>query len=197
MNCGELVEKIRAGIDVRRSEQDLYLLVRHALLARLEEKIPARLQPRLDAEDVLHEAFLRALKALHRYRPTGEDSFLGWVYCIGKNLILDHNKRRSVAVVRFAGPEEKGPRASGIFQRRSTSSESRIARAEWIETLLAKLEKREAEVIRLRGLEGKSFEEIAALWGKSPGAVQRFYSRAWRRFRDLARARDSARLPRE
>jgi len=183
----ELIERIRSGQDVKRSEEELYSLVSEALLRRLREKIPARLNCRLDAEDVLNEAFLRALGALKTFRPSKEDSFLAWVYQIGKNLIADHNKRRSVMAVHFATEEgQKGPRESQIVPRHPRRVESELVRRDWIESILCQLQEKEAEVIRLRSLHGYSFEEIAKSWNKTPGAVQRFYSRAWHRFCTLA-----------
>lgn len=183
----ELIEKIQSGQDVKRSEEELYSLVSQALLQRLREKIPPRLNCRIDAEDVLNEAFLRALGALKRFRPSKEDSFLAWVYRIGKNLIADHNKRRSVMAVHFATEKgQRGPRESQIVPRHPRKVESELVRRDWIESILGQLQDKEAEVIRLRSLHGYSFEEIAASWQKTPGAVQRFYSRAWQRFCTLA-----------
>ncbi len=75
--------------------------------------------------------------------------------------------------------EDSGPRASQVVARPGTP-ESQLLRADLIEILLGRLKERDAEIIRLRELESRSFEEIARLWGKTPGAVQRAFSRAWK-----------------
>jgi RNA polymerase sigma factor (sigma-70 family) len=62
-----------------------------------------------------------------------------------------------------------------------------VQRRDWIDALLEKLKPREAEVVRLRWLQGLSFEEIGASWQKTPGAVQRFYSRVWEKLSELAK----------
>jgi RNA polymerase sigma-70 factor, ECF subfamily len=192
MNPNDLLADIRAGRNVAAAKEDLYGLVREALLDRLRARIPPRLQSRMDADDVVQAAFLRALKALDSFQPRDEDSFFAWVYRIGTNLIIDQGKRKSVAAVRFArGEEEGGPRESQVGGR-GRRAETQLARKEWIESMLGRLKDREAEIIRLRWLEGKSFDEIAAAWGKTPGAVQRFHSRAWERLRELAEDEEEA-----
>jgi len=186
MDALSLVENIRQGRDVKSSQKELYDLVREALLERLRARIPARLQPRLDPEDVIQTAFLRAMEALDRFEPQGDGSFFAWVYRIAVNLIADHGKRRSVAAVHFAqGDDQSGVRLSRLSARQR-GPESQMQRRDWIDSLLGQLKEKEAEVIRLRWLEGQSFEEIAASWQKSAGAVQRFHSRAWQRFCALA-----------
>ncbi len=186
----ELIESIRCGREIKSSEGQLYALVRTALLARIDAKIPPRLRSRMDAEDVLQAAFLRALQALPTFQPRDDDSFPAWVYSIAKNLIADQGKRRSVAAVRFAQAEDQaGVRESQIAAGRQRP-ESVIQRREWIDSVLGQLKEKEADVIRLRWLEGYSFEEIAESWRKKAGAVQRFYARAWKRFCEIAKDED-------
>lgn len=157
-------------------------------MPKIRARIPPRLRPRLDEEDVLHEAFLRAFESIHTFRPSREDSFPAWVYRIAKNLITDVSRRRSAAALHFSRDEDqKGPRASEIAPPRRPSPETRFREREWIEVVLTKLPEKEAEVIRRRSLLGSSFEEIADSWKKTPGTVQRFFSRAWHRFREIAR----------
>ncbi|MBI4603289.1 MAG: RNA polymerase sigma factor [Planctomycetes bacterium] len=187
MTSLELVERIRSGRDVRAAQEELYVLVRGALLGRLGRKIPPQLRSRVEPEDVLHAAFLKAMTHLEGFRALNEHSFVAWVHSIAKNLLADALDRRSVAMAHFAGTEEKGPRASRVPEEREGAG-TLLGRREWIESLLARLAPREAEVIRLRQLEGREYGEIAAAWKSTPGAVQRFYSRAWRKFCELAQA---------
>ncbi len=190
MDTRELIESIQAGRDVRRAEEELYRTVHSQLLERIAARIPRRLRARLDPEDVLHEAFLRSLRGIRTFRPSGEDSFAAWVYTIARNLIADTNKRHSVAVVRFAACEEDGgPLSSQIPQRRHRRPESQLQRRDWIDSMLARLPPREAEVIRLRALHGHTFQEIASAWKRTSGAVQRSFSRAWRHLLEVARLR--------
>ncbi len=133
-------------------------------------------------------AFLRALGGLEGFQAAEDRSFYAWVYRIGKNLIADTTRRRSVAALHFAGGEdEAGPRASALPSKQGRA-ESYFQKRDWIETALSHLKEKEAEVIRLHWLQGYSIEEIATSWQKTPGAVRRFYSRSWERFRTLAKA---------
>ncbi|MBI4606530.1 MAG: sigma-70 family RNA polymerase sigma factor [Planctomycetes bacterium] len=186
MEALELIAQIRSGRGVKAAQDRLYGLVEGALLERLRTKIPPRLRPRMDAEDVVQIAFLKAMEALEGFEPRSADSFFAWVYRIAKNLIADQAKRRSAAAAHLVrGEETGGVRESGV-PGRATRPESLVGRRELIESLLGRLDEKEAEVIRLRDLEGKTYEEIGAAWRKTPGAVQRFHSRAWQRLCAIA-----------
>ena len=184
-----LVENIRSGRDVRSSQERLYDRVREKLLPQLERRITPRVRPRLDSEDVLHEAFLRAMGALDLFESRSENAFFGWIYSIARNLILDQSKRRSVDAVHLVGGEDRGPRVSQV-RSPERRAESLLAGSEAIEALLDRLKEHEAEVIRLHKLQGYSFAQIAARQGKTAGAVQRFYSRAWHKLCELAQMVD-------
>jgi len=185
MQILELIRRIREGSDVRGAQEALYEHVREALLNRIHRKIPHRVRSRMDAEDVLNEAFLRSIKALSFFKPTGENSYIAWVYTISRNIIRDQSARRSAGAFHFTrGEEEGGPRESRIMAPLGRP-DTNILRKDLIETGLSKLREREAEVIRLHRLEGLTFEEIASSWNKTPGSVQRFFSRSWKRFQEV------------
>ena len=185
MTTLELIERIRSGQDVQLPQEELYKIVRQRSLARLGQKIPPRLQGRLEAEDVLHNAFLKAMAALGGFHPKHENSFTAWVYRIAKNHILDAAGRKSVGAVAFIGSEGELGSSLSAVARKGTRFTSVYRRQEWIDAILAKLEPREAEVIRLRDLESRSYEEIAQLFRSTPGAVQRFHSRALKKVREM------------
>ena len=184
----DLIDRLRQDPGDNKAQEALYGLLREVLLDRLRSKIPPRLQSRIDAEDVLNMAFPRALVRLEGFQADEERSFYAWVYRIGKNLIADAARRQSVNTLHFAGGDEAaGPRASAVPSKKPRA-ESYLQQRDWIETGLSRLKEREAEVIRLHWLQGYSIEEIASAWQKTPGAVRRFYSRSWEKFRALARA---------
>jgi len=191
MTALELIDHIRSGNNASHAQGELYSLVRHAILDHLQHKIPPAVRRRLDAEDVLQEAFTRALLAIDRFESSSEKAFYAWVYRIAKNFIADQFKRQSVLAVPFGDDERQGPRPSQIVGRRRRA-ETQIQRQELVEKLLGHLKPKEAEVIRLHQLQGYSFEEIAASWNKTPGAVQRFYSRAWQTLCALAQRKSTS-----
>jgi RNA polymerase sigma factor (sigma-70 family) len=191
MTALELIEIIRSGNNASQAQGELYSLVRQAVLSHLQHKIPPAIRRRLDAEDVLQEAFTRGLRAIDRSKFDTEKAFYAWVYRIAKNFIADQFKRQSVLAVPFGDDDRKGPRASQIVGRRRRA-ETQIQREDSVEALLGQLKPKEAEVIRLHQLKGNSFEEIAALWSTTPGAVQRFYSRAWQKLCALAQRKSTS-----
>jgi RNA polymerase sigma factor (sigma-70 family) len=183
----QLIARILAGEDAREAEAALYGILEGALLERLRKRIPSQLRPRLDAEDILHTAFLRARARLDSFEAKDKDAFIGYVYRTAKNLILNAGDRRSVGNVRFAGNEDGagGPRASQLPGKQGGHT-SLVARDEWIQTFLGRLAPKEAEVIRLYDLEQRSYETIARAWYSTPGAVQKFHSRAMEKLRAIA-----------
>ena len=183
----ELVKRIRASPGDGAAKEELYRRVEAMLLEGVRRKIPQNLRARIDAEDILDQAYMKALQAIDSFQPSGEKSFYAWVYKIAKNLIVDDLARRSAVFQRFAVEEgDPGPRASRIQARRRTSVRSVLARRDLIEALLKKLEKKEADVIRLHQLEGRSIEDIAVAWEKSIDSVRRFYSRSMEKLKALA-----------
>ena len=119
----------------------------------------------MDAEDVLHEAFLRALDALDLFEPRSDHAFFAWVFTIAKNLLLDQGKRRSAGVPHFAaGSQAQGPRASQV-PASDRRPDSLLAKKGQVESLLKRLKPEEAEVIRQHWIDGLAFEEMAAATG--------------------------------
>ena len=58
------LEAVRRDGDSSAAQEELYGIIRQNLLEPLRSKIEGRLKARLDAEDVLHDAFLRAMGGL-------------------------------------------------------------------------------------------------------------------------------------
>ena len=87
----------------------------------------------------------------------------------------------------FASGEDSDGASGSYIPSRDRRVSTDLARREWIVTILRRMKEKEAEVIQLRLMTGLTFEEIGEKWEKSPGAVQRFYSRACQRFRELAK----------
>lgn len=195
----ELFKDLQAGRDVRRAQEELYRLAATALLEPLRSKVPLRARSRLDVEDVLHEAMLRALRNVAKVQCDTERQFLAWVYRIARNLIIDQSKRMSAGAVPFArdGPSSadaalqngaggRAPRESSV-PGRERSAESTVERHDAIESVLGQMRGPEADVIRRRWLLGQSFAEVAAAIHRTEKAAKGLYGRAWKKFRELAR----------
>jgi RNA polymerase sigma factor (sigma-70 family) len=191
MSLLNLLADLRSGRNVREGQEELYLLLRKELLTALRSHLPERIQSRVDPEDILHEALLRALKGLDRFEFSTEKAFVAWVYRISRNLMLDQVKRRSAAALSF-DPE---PGGNGLRESRLPSREraieSRLQKSDWIESSLDRLAEREADVIRLHLLRGRSFQEIGSEWGKKPATIKRLYSLALQHLREVTERRQA------
>ena len=182
-----MIEQIRSGAASDAAQEELYRKTNEVLLERIRQKISPRLQKRLDPEDVLHTAFLRAMSKLDGFHATEDRAFFGWVFTIAKNLILDTGKRRSLDALPIARRvDDPGPRESQLpgGQRGALSN---LVRRDYVESMLDQLSEKEAEMIRLRLLRGMSFDEIAKKWSKTTGSVRRFFTRSFDRLRESAR----------
>lgn len=128
-----------------------------------------------DAEDIAQEAFLRAHRALAKFK--GASTFRTWLYQIATNVARTelgkrrHDPLRQVFGGRTAGPDDQDDRAidrieaPGNFEA-AVVARDRVRRA--LETLPA--EWREAVV--LRDIEGLDYREIAAALEIPIGTVE-------------------------
>lgn len=165
----DLVERARAG--ERDAFGDLYRLY-HAPIFRL---VRFSLGPDA-ADDAAAETFARAWSSLPRYRDTGAP-FVAWLYGIARHVVSDARRaaKRSEPV---ADPPERGIDPTG-------GQDDRLA----IAALLGRLSKEQRQVIELKFLIGLRNEEVAAVLGKSAGAVNAQQWRALRALRDLMEER--------
>jgi len=159
-----LVERSRRGD--RQAFAELYRLFNPPLhrLARFH------LGPR--AEDAVSETFLRAWKALPRYRASGAP-FVAWLYGIARHVISDQR----VTLRR----EE--PRSTLPDRTSDPATEERLTLMRAIE----RLPRAQRCVIEAKFLVGLSNGELAAALGRSTGAVNALQ---WRALRALQRMLD-------
>jgi RNA polymerase sigma-70 factor, ECF subfamily len=122
----------------------------------------ARAHLREGAEDAVAETFLRAWKALPRYRDTGAP-FLAWLYGIARHVIADEFRRRARVEPRSDLPDR------GV----EWAVDERLSLAEAIRRLPGE----QRQVVELKFLMGATNAEVAATLGKSEGAVN---AKQWR-----------------
>jgi RNA polymerase sigma-70 factor (ECF subfamily) len=192
----ELLDELGSPHTARQAQEALYRLAAEKLLEPIRTRIPQKARRRLDAEDVLHESLLRALRGASRASFSSERQFLAWVYRIARNQMADQAKRMSTQAMPFRHVDT---RVGGVARPRESEIPSRarghateLENREAIEEALRKLPEPEAEVIRRRWLRGQSFDEIAPALQRTRTAIKSLYARAWKRFRDLLKRQRSA-----
>ena len=170
-------------------------LYRHylALLARIQ--IGARLQRKVDASDLVQEAFLEAHRDFAAFRGSSEAELVGWL-----RQILASNLARQVR--RYAGAQRRDIRLErelegelhrsscvldrGLLTTRSSPSRraARREQAVLLANALAQLPEHYREVIVLRHLEGLTFPEVARRMERTVDSVRKLWARALAQLRD-------------
>src|SRR5438874_6657788 len=118
-----------------------------------------------DARDVCQETFLRAYRALPRFR--GEAKFSSWLYRIALNLCRDWMRRERRAPV-VQAPEDVDLMDLAAAREPSESIEDLVARQDLsrtVERAMAVLPEEQRTAIILKEYQGLTFQEIADLVG--------------------------------
>ncbi len=119
----------------------------------------------MTAEDIAQEVFLRAYRALPRFR--GESSLYSWLYRITINLSLNHLRRQTALPL----PEEEARGAAPSPHDPGALLEER-ERELLVRRAIASLPPHYRIAVILRDLEGLSYQEIADLLGIPIGTVK-------------------------
>jgi RNA polymerase sigma-70 factor, ECF subfamily len=159
-----LVERSRGGD--REAFAELYRFF-HPSLFRL-----ARFHLGSGAEDAVSETFLRAWKALPRYRSAGAP-FGAWLYGIARHVVADQR----------SAMRREEPRSTLPDRASDPATEERLTLMRAIE----RLPKIQRYVIEAKFLVGLTNGELAAALGKSTGAINALQ---WRALRALQRMLD-------
>ncbi|MGH2471326.1 MAG: RNA polymerase sigma factor [Candidatus Limnocylindria bacterium] len=144
-----------------------------------------RVRNDMDAEDLVSDVFMRALRAIPRYEP--RVAFLAWLYRIARNAVIDR-ARRSRTQISFEDALAH-PGVDQIVEPDATILA--LSDKEAVRGALAKLTPLQQEVIVLRFVEGYSTLEIANLVGKREGTVRGIQFRALEALRTLIPSREA------
>ncbi|HEV3123337.1 MAG TPA: sigma-70 family RNA polymerase sigma factor [Candidatus Dormibacteraeota bacterium] len=125
----------------------------------------SRLRDQDSAEDVTSDVFFKALRAIHRYRPSGHP-FSAWLYQISVNAIADHYRGKR--------PEAELDSAMGVSDRQLPVDEQIAQRDEaarvWAAIDTLPVQQRTALTLKLG--EDLKLAQIGQIMGKSEGAVK-------------------------
>jgi RNA polymerase sigma-70 factor (ECF subfamily) len=160
------------------------------LLARVQ--IGRRLQGKVDASDVVQDAFLAAHRDFAQFAGTTEKEFAGWLRqilaCRLSDLVRRYYEaqRRDVRLERqLADDVDRSSRCLELMARESSPSQhvSRREQAVLLADALKRLPEEYGEVIILRHFEGLRFPEIAQRMQRSVDSVEKLWVRALARLR--------------
>jgi RNA polymerase sigma-70 factor, ECF subfamily len=130
-----------------------------------------------EAEDLVQETYVRALKAIGRFRETGNAR--AWLYTILRNIRLSQvrQQRRRPKLVELDGAECTAELVMDTGQDPHARYVSKME-AEQVRRALQQLPDEFREVILLREYRELSYEEIAGLLECPPGTVMSRLARA-------------------
>jgi RNA polymerase sigma-70 factor, ECF subfamily len=187
----------RAGRGDPAARQQLLHEHRERLRRMVGVRLDRRLNPRIDASDVVQEALAEADRELDGYLRHPEMPFYPWLRRFAWDRLLKlhrfHVKARRRSVEREAGevlplPDESAVDLVDRIAGSGTSPSRRLIREELRTSVRLGLDAMAApdrEVLVLRYLEQLSFDEVSAVLGVGVGAVKMRHLRALARLRDL------------
>jgi len=163
-------EETRAIAACQKGDRNAYELIVKAYAARAVGVARSILRDAVLAEDVAQEAFVRAFRAIRRFK-LGEP-FYPWLYRILKNCCLSALKRRPSEA---SLDSENAPPVAGRVSDPSAPAARRELR-EAIDAAMATLSEPHREILYLAHFEELAYKEIAACLKIPVGTVM---SRLW------------------
>ena len=168
----ELVGRVRAN------DRDAFeMLVRRHYLAAFAVAL-AHVRTRADAEDVCHDAFIRAGERLDSCR--NPDRFLQWLCAIVRNHARNVSARgffrRAVAPLVHATATSRDDPVRALEMKELGAR---------LESALRSLSSKQRETVLLHDLHGCTHEDIAGIIGTSPGMSRQHLFKARRRLREV------------
>ena len=168
---------------MERTDAELVRLAREGdrdafreLVERYQRKIYAVLLGMLHDHDaaweIAQETFIRAMKSLDQYK--GDASFYTWLYRIGVNLAIDHQRRERRSPIVDVDEQVVERQESIAEEQRREDPARRVADRQLGERVRAAIDELTPDhraIILLREVEGLSYDEIAKVMQCAKGTV--------------------------
>ncbi len=159
---------------VQRGDKEAFDLLVRRYQFKIANVVSRYVNDQAEIEDIVQEAFIKAYRALSRFR--GDSAFYTWLYRIAintaKNFLVSQGRRPPGTDIDAADAENY---ESGRGLREIGTPEADLLSRELADTVTRALEALPPdlrEAIMLRELEGLSYEEIAAAMECPIGTVR-------------------------
>src|SRR5262249_11659249 len=195
-STADLLERARAGDSQALNE--IFARHRDRLRRMVELRLDWRLQARLDASDVIQDAYLEVARRLEEYlREPRLPLFLWLRLVVGERLTALHRHHlgthmrdagREVSIYRGAVPMASSAALAAQLLGRHTSPSQAAMRAERalrLQEALNVLDPIDREVLALRHFEELDRAEAAQVLGISEAAAAKRYVRALKRLKEI------------
>ena len=169
---------VQAQHGSRAAMHDLY----DAYNAEVYRYCYVRLGDQGGAEDCVQEVFERIWKGVHSFEYRGDSSFLAWMYKIASNVLISYGRKHKA--VRHVPLTPELNLADNRHADTARTIVDRLALREAIDQLTPE----QQHVITLKFFVGMSNIEIAAVLGRTEGAVKALQHRAIQRLQRVLAA---------
>jgi RNA polymerase sigma-70 factor (ECF subfamily) len=183
----ELVRLFKAG------DESAFVKIMTRYRSKLFSLSFALLRNRADAEEIVQDTFVRANRGLNDFR--GDSSLATWLYRITVNLSRNRYRyscRRRAAISLDCTLSDESGRTYGDLVPASGATPANEAATDEFTTLVAecmeKLNPRQREILLLRNILSRSYDEIAQALGLNVGTVKSRIARARTSLRALIAA---------
>jgi len=180
----------RAFVERARDDPRAFVHLYDHYFPRVHDYVRYRVSDHQDAEDVIAEVFLKALRELPRFEWHHRNSFAAWLFRIAHNLVVDYYRDREQDEVAPAPPErlsDAALQAAVPLTSRVLQPEQTLARQETfrhMRALVTTLSPRRQEVVTLRFFGGLRNKEIAHVLDLDERTIASHLSRGLQDLRD-------------
>ncbi|WP_425617143.1 sigma-70 family RNA polymerase sigma factor [Anatilimnocola sp. NA78] len=192
----------RAQTGDREAKGELLEPLRDFLHMLAVRQSDARLSGRIDASDIVHETYVRALSSLEQFRGSQRPEFLAWLRTVHEHVVQNLAREHILAQKRSTNRERQftdsnGPQLAAIS---GSTPSGNLMQAEIILHLIHALDSLpsdQREAIRLRYFESQSLDNIALQMERSHPSVAGLLKRGLQSLRGhfLPSATDSSVMP--
>jgi RNA polymerase sigma-70 factor (ECF subfamily) len=124
-------------------------------------------------EDLFQEIFIKIHNASARYR--AEQPLPPWLFTIAANTVRSHFRKRRVQNLIFPERQSKNPKSESASAQESLEAQET---AQWIDSALARLPRKQREVLALCGVQGLPQQQAAEVLGMPLNTVKTHLRRA-------------------
>jgi RNA polymerase sigma-70 factor (ECF subfamily) len=195
-DLGDLIQRLAAGD--QQALAAAFARYRARLRRMVQLRLDRRLQGRVDASDVLQEAYLDVALRAPEYAANPTMPFFLWLrFLTGQRLLMVHRQHlgskmrdagQEVSLYRGALPQASSASLAAHLLGRLTSPSLAAQRAEMqlqLQEALNGMDALDREVLTLRHFEELSNNEVAAVLGLQKAAASNRYIRALKRLKEV------------
>lgn len=151
------------------------------LMNRYEERLLRFIRritnvPNEDAEDILQEVFIKAYENLRGFDSSLK--FSSWIYRITHNQVISHHRKRQARPQVSASIDDEVLSNTLASDMATDTAAKEHFDQKHIEEALKSIDQKYREVIVLKYIEDKSYDEISAILKKPVGTVGTLINRA-------------------